>query len=330
MSERYASFTVPTDSSFEEPEGPDGPLIVHNVPLMVEGKWTSMQGKTIEFTAQDLQANFDNWVDNLVWVRHQLVPGENRPATESVGCVPVRYFNPDYETVLEDGTLYRGAAAMGDMVLHRQTEASRDAAKLIRLPRDQGGFRMVSSELTDIDAAYDEREKVFHPRRYAFAGLTIQRKGGCKACNIPAFAATPGQGNGNMADNEPPAQAPPAPGGAEGEPAWVARIEQKIDALIQHEKAEAAKGANAQPPAPQMAAPEPPKVDFAEYDKKLADANEEIRKLKAIVDKANSKPASLQTEGVAFSDNGAPKTNEGKPSLAFSQMGNNMRLRRRD
>ena len=112
-------------SNFEEPNGPDGPLIVHNVPIMVAGKWKSMQGKICEFTDLDLDANKDNWVDNGAWTRHALIPGENRPAEICIGGVIKRYFNPNFSTVLEDGTIYKGAAILGDVLLHRLTEGSR-------------------------------------------------------------------------------------------------------------------------------------------------------------------------------------------------------------
>ena len=46
-----------------------------------------------------------------------------------------------------------------------------------------------------LDENFDAKTGIYHPSKYAFGGLTIQREGACNACNIPAFAAaSPGQG----------------------------------------------------------------------------------------------------------------------------------------
>jgi len=134
------SFWVPTGSSFEDM--PDGSLIVHGVPIMCEGSWTSMEGKTVKFSPQDLKANASNWQDNGIWTRHPLMPGENRPSDLCVGGVLNPTYVDSYKTVQDDGTIFTGAAVLGDLIFHRQTDASKDAAVQIRLPKEAGGFRM--------------------------------------------------------------------------------------------------------------------------------------------------------------------------------------------
>lgn len=335
-------FAMPPGSNFEEPNGPDGPLIVHNFPIMVEGAWTSMEGKTVQFGPQDLKANQGNWTDTAIWTRHPLVPGENRSADLCIGAVVAHYYTDKFQAVLEDGSTFVGAAVLGDAMLHRRTEPSRDAAVLIRLPKGQGGFRMTSAEIELLDADFDAQQDVYRPKRYAFGGVTIQRKGGCKACNIPAFAANcaaPGQGATHMADGPagtPPAnQAPPTPGGAEAEPAWAKALSAKLDQLIEMEKAEAAHAGDGKggapagtPPANEchqaagMAAPQVTAEQFAAL-------NEDVRKLRAAAEKANSQPAALQTKGASFAA-GGKLNSEGISSSSMMLVGKNLHLHGRE
>lgn len=351
MSEQLTiAFALALTSNFEEPEGPNGPLIVHNVPIMVAGRWKSMQGKTCEFTDQDLDANKDNWMDNAVWTRHQLLPGENRSAELCIGGVTKRYFTPNFSTVLEDGTIYKGAAILGDVLLHRKTDASRDAAVLIRLPKGQGGFRMTSAEIAMLDENFDVKTGVYHPKKYAFGGLTIQREGACNACNIPAFAsAAPGQRGMDMAEPKPAEtppvnQAPPAPGGAEAEPAWATEMKGLLHQILEREMQEAAakgaaKGAKpSEPPADGakaneckagMAAPQITTEQFAAMTAELATLKEDRRKLQAIVDKANSKPESTRTAGADFAA-GEKLNTEGISTSSMMLVGKNLHISGRD
>jgi hypothetical protein len=162
---------------------------------------------------------------------------------------------------------------------------------------------MVSAEIIMQSSEFDAKAGVYRPTKYAFGGLTIQRKGGCKACNIPAFAAaTPGQETGNMAEPEKPASpAPPAPGGAEGMPAWAKVLSDKLDRLLAKEDAEAAGGkgvANECNKGAGMAAPNPLIESFAAVEAKVKELEgqnktltEERRVLTAQLEKANAKPA---------------------------------------
>jgi hypothetical protein len=329
------SFMVPTGSSFED--APDGSLIVHGVPAMCEGEWKSAEGKVVQFGKPDLKANCANWYDNGIWTRHPLMPGENRPADLCVGGVQNPTYTDSFKTVLEDGTVYQGAAVIGDLVFHRQTDASKDAAVQIRLPKDQGGFRMVSAEIIMQSSEFDAKAGVYHPTKYAFGGLTIQRKGGCKACNIPAFAqAAPGQEIGNMAEEPKPAiPAPPAPGGAGEMPAWAKVLSDKLDKLIEMETAEAAeekgeptnecnKGAG-------MAAQAPRIESFAAVEAKVKDLEaqtkaliEDKRVLTAKLEKADSKQAPTGNFSAP-----EPKINtEGVSSSRMVLSGTNMKLSR--
>ena len=346
MSDNFRiNFYVPDGSSFEEM--PDGSLIVHNVPAMCEGMWTSMEGKTVLFSPQDLKANCANWTDNGIWTRHPLMPGENRPSDICVGGVLNPRFVPNFSTVLEDGTLFTGAAVLCDLVFNRQTDGSKDAAIQIRLPKEAGGFRMTSAEIIMQASQFDAANNVYRPSQYAFGGLTIQRKGGCKACNIPAFAsAAPGQEIGNMADTPPAVappvnQAPPTPGGTEAIPAWATELVGICKQILEREMQEAAekgaaKGAKPKepsPPAPAanecsgkagMAAPGPDTVAFAAEQLKVKDLEEKNRVLKAELDKALSKPALS-----SFVERSGPAMNtEGKPSLNAVLVGKNMHWNR--
>jgi hypothetical protein len=230
------------------------------------------------------------------------MPGENRPADLCVGGVQNPTFIRSFQTIMEDGTMFKGAAVLGDLVFHRQTDASKDAAVQIRLPKEAGGFRMTSAEVVMQSAEYDANAKVYRPKQYAFGGLTIQRKGGCKACNIPAFAeTTPGQGNETMATEEvkPVNLAPPTPGGAEAMPSWAQGLHDKLDKLMAMEAAEriADKGVANECKAG-MAEKAPLLESFAAVEAKvktLEESNkaltEEKRVLTAQLEKANAKPA---------------------------------------
>ncbi|OPX65646.1 MAG: hypothetical protein A4E30_00317 [Methanomassiliicoccales archaeon PtaB.Bin215] len=310
-------------------EMPDGSLLVHDVPLMVEGTWTAMDGRKIMFTPEDLRNNIQNWSDNAIWARHRNQPGENRPADQCLGGILNPRFEPNYKAVLPDGSSITVAAAVGDILLHRKTQASVDAATQIRLPKEAGGYRMVSSEIAMSQTEYDADSQTYRAIGYTWDGGTIQRKGACALCNIPAFASgvddtmtkkkeeVTAPAPVNMAE-EPPGEGPPpsTPGGGEGgEPAWVGRLEQKIDMLIEHERAEAQKGQGGEE-APvaqecndkkEMAAPEKGSIDFSAFEQRIAAQDEEIRKLRATLDKINERPASTITEGT-FSAGGEART----------------------
>jgi hypothetical protein len=321
-------FSMPMGmTNFEEPEGPEGPLIVHNVPIMASGIWPSMNGKSYAFSKQFLLANLDNWSDSIVWNRHPLIPGENRSATDSIGAVLKRYFEPNFTTKLKDGTTYQGAAIMGDVLFHRKTDESRDAATLIRLPYDQGGFRMVSAEMHMDGVEFDAERNVYTPESCKFFGLTIQREGGCAACNIPAFAkAAPGQETGNMAEPEKPATpAPPTPGGAEQMPEWARVMSEKMDKIL---AIASGQGGGAPPapanaaPAATMSAPAPDVEAFAASELKVKDLEEKLRVANAIIEKAKSKPAIEN-----FAEPG-PKLSTNIESTSMHLIGKSLHLRR--
>ena len=321
------NFSMPMElSNFEEPEGADGPLIVHNVPIMASGIWPSMNGKRYHFSEQFLLANLNNWSDSIVWNRHPLIPGENRSATDSIGAVLKHFFNANFTTMLKDGTLYKGAAIMGDVLFHRKTEESRDAATLIRLPYDQGGFRMVSAEMHMDGLAFDAERNVYVPEKCNFFGLTIQREGGCAACNIPAFAAaTPGQETGNMAEPEAPATpAPPTPGGAEAMPEWAGQLMEKMDKILSIAQGGAAPPAAAnEAPKATMSAPTPEMEAFAAEQLKVTDLEEKLRVANAIIEKANSKPIVE-----SFAEPGPKMNSEGTRSLNAVLVGKNLHWNR--
>lgn len=334
-------FMVPEGSHFED--APDGSLIVHGVPIMCEGAWQSMEGKKVQFGPQDLKANCANWLDNGIWTRHPLMPGENRPSDLCVGGVRNYAYTDSFVTALDDGTMFKGAAVLGDLVFHRQTDASKDAAVQIRLPKEAGGFRMTSAEIVMQSSEFDAQAGVYHPSKYAFGGLTIQRKGGCKACNIPAFAATtPGQENGNMAETKPEGPAPPAPGGAEEMPGWASGLHTKVDGL--HSKMDKLMAMeSAEPIQPKgeanecnkgagMAAQAPLMESFAAVEAKVKELEkekevllEERRVLTAKLEKANSK----QVGNFSAQVENAPKMNtEGVSSSRMVLSGSNMKLNR--
>ena len=314
------NFTIPQlSTNFEEPDGPNGPLIIHNVPIMVSGTWTSHEGKAFEFTPEMLKAAVDAWDDNLVWQRHPLIPNENRPATDSIGAVPKRYFEPNFTTVLKDGTTYKGAAIMGDVVLHRKTDVSKDAAKLIRLPYDQGGFRMVSAETEMQGLEYNSAIGAFQFDALRFHGLTIQREGGCAACNIPAFSA--GTGVQKLAkDKEPAAAAPPTPGGAEEDmPKWAAMLCQKFDAMCEA----VTKGAMSEKAG--MASPGVALELFSAIKTEVDSLKEENRKLVAMFDKASNDPKNALT---AKPEDEEKISEDTKTSINLVRQGKNLYMRR--
>jgi hypothetical protein len=324
------SYAMP-ESCFEEPEGPDGPLIVREVPMMAEGEWTSAEGIKTRFTAAALKANAVRVYDNLVWLRHQLVPGENRPALESIGAFSNMRFDPAHKFPQPDGRIISAAAVICDVVLHRKTDESRGAASLIRLPHDQGGFRMVSSEIK-LEEVKDSKDGWKELTKFQFAALTIQRKGACKLCQIPAFAA-PGLGVENMAEEEKSQTPPSNPGGGEENvPEWAKALHAKVDKLLELEQAEAGKGQGEpkkEPEAPGagMAAKGPTVEQFAAVEAEISTLKEENRKFKAALDKAAEQAPHTQTQGASFSEQ-EPVVNDKGNATGIQRNGGNIRFNR--
>ena len=205
------------------------------------------------------------------------------------------------------------------LVLHRKTDVSRDAAKLIRLPYDQGGFRMVSAETEMQGLNYNGDLGAYQFDGLRFHGLTIQREGGCAACNIPAFSA--GTRGMNMAkDEKPAASAPPTPGaGEEDMPKWAAMLCQKFDAMCEA----VTKGVVTDKAG--MSSPGVALELFSAIKVQVDELKEENRKLTAMFEKASNDPKNAQT----FTPKEEPKANEEpKSSINMARQGKNIYMRR--
>lgn len=171
-----AYYNIEIKSSFEGT--PDGGLMVHNVPLMAEGVWTSMQGIVTNFTAEVLQRCANVWNDTGIWLRHP--GGSPRDAHDKVGAVK----NPHYDPSLR--------AVVGDLYLHQKTENSRSAGQLVQLSKQDGGIKDVSAE-TMLTLGKDGTVQGI-----VFTGLALVEDGACETCRIPAFSA---EGEKDMTDD---------------------------------------------------------------------------------------------------------------------------------
>ena len=162
-----AYFNIEIKSSFEGT--PDGGLMVHDVPLMAEGVWTSMQGIVTNFTSEVLQRCATIWKDTGIWLRHP--GGAPRDAHDKVGAVK----NPHYDPSLR--------AVVGDLYLHQRTENSRSAGQLVQLTKQDGGIKDVSAE-TMLTLGKDGIVESI-----VFTGLALVEDGACETCRIPAYSA---------------------------------------------------------------------------------------------------------------------------------------------
>lgn len=160
--------------SFEPVDG--GGVVVHNVPLMAAGSWTSMQGQRTVFTDEVLSRCATKWRDTGIWARHP--GGAPRDVTDKIGAVQNPHFDPAQHAVV------------GDLYLHGKTSTSADAVRLVQTPRDQGGITDVSAE-TVLDLEPDGTV-----RDIVWTGLALVEDGACETCRIPAYS----KGDRTMAD----------------------------------------------------------------------------------------------------------------------------------
>lgn len=194
----FYNFSIGAGSHYEDL--PDGGLLIHDVVVMASGTWTSMQGAVTVFGEDVLARDAQNWTTRTVWTRHS--GGAPRDADEIVGAVRAVRYDPARKAVV------------GDVYLSRQTTRSADMAKMVRMPREQGGITDVSAEtVLELDA----RSNVTH---VTFTGLALVESGACEVCKVPAYsksgteapADAAGGGKTKMADETQPGTSP-----AEGE-----------------------------------------------------------------------------------------------------------------
>jgi hypothetical protein len=175
----YFNIPLAPDSKIEQTE--DGATIVHDVPIMAEGRWVSMQGVDAMFTAECLEKSAGNWQDNGLWLRHP--GGQPREVTNLIGAV----INTRFDAKGAQGK----AAQMGDLYIHCKTAESRSAAELVRLPEDRGGIKSISAE-TLLDLEYDKSAGQYTVVNAVYSGAALVRSGACEICKLPAYEQSGG------------------------------------------------------------------------------------------------------------------------------------------
>ncbi len=175
----YFNIPLPPDAKIEQTE--DGATIVHDVPIMAEGHWVSMQGVDAVFTAECLEKSAGNWQDNGLWLRHP--GGQPREVTNLIGAV----INTRFDAKGAEGK----AAQMGDLYIHCKTAESRSAAELVRLPEDLGGIKDISAE-TLLDLEYDKSTGQYTVVNAVYSGAALVRSGACEICKLPAYGQSGG------------------------------------------------------------------------------------------------------------------------------------------
>lgn len=170
----YFNIPLAPDAKIEQTE--DGATVVHDVPIMAEGRWVSMQGVDALFTAEVLEKSAGNWQDNGLWLRHP--GGQPREVTNLIGAV----INTRFDAKGAEGK----AAQMGDCYIHCKTAESRSASELVRLPEDRGGIKSISAE-TLLDLEYEKESGEYVVTNAVYTGAALVRSGACNICKLPAY-----------------------------------------------------------------------------------------------------------------------------------------------
>lgn len=155
-------------SKIEKYEKVNSGMLIRDVKLMAVGTWHA--GNAIlpmRYGQSVLEKYATKWLDNSVWSTHDSA----RSVTTKIGHV--------------EKMRYEDEACIGDVVLHGETQESKDVIKLIGTKN----IDSVSSEIAVMKSQYCEKNDYDNAEEIAFVGLAIVSSGACEVCKLYGDAA---------------------------------------------------------------------------------------------------------------------------------------------
>jgi len=289
----FYNFSIPEGAKIERVR--DGGLLIHDVPLMAEGVWESMQGVKARFTAEALEKSAKVWKDNGLWLKHP--GGAPRAVTDLVGSC----MNPRYEAEGAAGA----PAEMVDLYMPCKTTASRDAAELVQIPEEQGGIKSISAE-TILEMEYDAKADENVVIRFENTGAALVRRGACEVCKLPAYEEGEGMPKDKVktSHEEGEEEEGDAPPGKDPTAAALEGIKSLLEEQGKFIKALHEKMCNEQPPEGEPDAGKEGGAPAKEGDAKVA-YEAETAKMKA---EYEAKIATLEAQAAKLANKPAPAT----------------------